>query len=46
MASSKSAFLVFIIGIPAQLITLMSFGIINVKPLRAKKTEKVEQNDK
>ena len=44
MASSKSAILVFIIGIPAQLVTLMSFGIINVKPLRTKKSETVKKD--
>ena len=45
IASSKSAFIVFIIGIPAQIITLMSFGIITVKPLRAKKNESSEENN-
>lgn len=45
MATDKSAFLIFIIGIPAQIITLMSFGIINVKPLKLK-TESKAENDK
>ena len=43
MASSKSAILVFIIGIPAQLVTLMSFGIIKVKPLKSRKSESSEE---
>lgn len=48
VATAKSAFLIFIIGIPAQIITLMSFGIIPVKPLKVKgeKTEdSVETHD-
>ena len=45
VASSKSAFIVFIIGIPAQIITLMSFGIIKVKPLRTKKRDSSEENN-
>ena len=39
IASNQHAILVFIIGIPAQIITLMSFGIIKVKPLRHSKEE-------
>ncbi|MBR2384193.1 MAG: helix-turn-helix transcriptional regulator [Clostridia bacterium] len=45
MATSTSAYLVFIIGIPAQLVTLMSFGIINVKPLRFKKDDLTEEHN-
>ena len=39
IATNQKAVLVFIIGIPTQIITLMSFGIIKVKPLRHNKEE-------
>ena len=39
IATSQRALLVFIVGIPAQIIALMSFGIIKVKPLRHSKEE-------
>ena len=47
MATAKTAYLFFIIGIPAQIITLMSFGIINVKSLKIKTKHRAqkEEND-
>ncbi len=45
IATSKTAFLIFIIGLPAQLVALMSFGIINVKPLRFKKDDLTEEHN-
>ena len=45
VATSRSAWLIFIIGIPAQIVTLMSFGIINVKPLKQKPSNQGETAD-
>ena len=46
IATSKTAYLFFIVGIPAQIIALMSFGIINVKSLKIKKhTHKSNENN-
>ena len=39
ISTGFTAYLIYIIGIPAQIITLMSFGIIKVKPLKHKKDE-------
>lgn len=44
-ASQKFVYLIFVVGIPAQIITLMSFGIIDVKTLRIKTDKKPEQED-
>lgn len=44
VATGKTVFLIFIIGVPAQIITLMSFGIINVNPLKVKVEEQTEDS--
>ncbi|MBE5743062.1 MAG: helix-turn-helix transcriptional regulator [Clostridiales bacterium] len=45
LATSKPYPLVFVVGIPAQVITLMSFGIINLKTNRAKNENSSNSTD-
>ena len=43
VATGQKAVLIFTVGIPAQIVTLMSFGIIKVKPLKHNKEESTSE---